>query len=290
MRRLAFLFVLVLAVLVAVPASAQQAELVNLAERVSKDLRKVGAKSAMVFVFSGPKGQGTELGVQLADEFAAALAKTNKPITVVDRAALGPLMQHHRIAPKFASQIGVSCWLSEQAGAKALVGGFFELDGETVTLTVRGFETKQVKQITKQRQALPLTEKWKELLNTALAPPAETVSQESESAKGPSDSGDVPKAGQGGAGFAQCADCPHPVYTEEARRAKLECTVVLRAVINKEGHAEQLQVERPCPLGLTGEAIQAVAKWKFKPAKGPDGQAMVVWTTIEVHFRITNGP
>lgn len=290
MRKFTCPLALLIGTLLAVPALAQQDELANLAERVSKDLSKAKAKTAMVFAFSGPKGQRTELDVQLASEFAAALANARTPISIIDRATLAPLMEKHEIAPKFASQIGVACWLSEQAGAQALLGGSFELDGERILLTVRGYATKQAKQITTQEQALPLNEKWKALLNVVLPPPAETVSRKAEEATGSSDLEDIPRAGQAGTGFAQCADCPHPLYTEEARQAKLECTVVLRAVITKEGRAERIQVAQPCPLGLTGRAIEAVAEWKFKPAKGPGGSPVSVRTMIEINFRVYRGP
>lgn len=268
------------------PALAQQKTLAPLAERVSRDLDRAGLKSAVVFVFSGPGEQNTELGRQLADEFAAAISAGGKPIGIVDRASLAPHIQKHGLA-KYVGQLGVACWLAEQAGAKAFIGGSIEVSGDAVQVNVRSFATKECRRVSTQSLQLSLNEERRALVATQLAPPQVT----------PPDPGDssasafpgIVRAGQGGTTFARCAKCPNPTYSEEARRAGLDCTVLLRAVVTKEGRAEQIQIARPCPLGLTEKAIAAVQQWRFKPATGPDGSPVNAWSPIEISFRTYQG-
>ncbi len=56
-----------------------------------------------------------------------------------------------------------------------------------------------------------------------------------------------------------------PEYTDEARVAELEGTVVLRGVIDEEGLAQNLQVAEPLGLGLDEKALEAAKQWTFQP-------------------------
>ena len=76
-----------------------------------------------------------------------------------------------------------------------------------------------------------------------------------------------------------------PEYSEEARKAKFQGTVVLFIVVDEHGNPRDLRVIRPLGLGLDQKAIEAVQKWKFKPGM-KDGHAVPVQATIEVNFRL----
>src|SRR5262249_5973879 len=62
-----------------------------------------------------------------------------------------------------------------------------------------------------------------------------------------------------------------PQYTDEARLAGYNGTVILQAVIKKDGTVDIIRVVRGLPLGLTDNAIQALKHWQFKPGT-KDGQ------------------
>ncbi len=68
-----------------------------------------------------------------------------------------------------------------------------------------------------------------------------------------------------------------PEYTEEARLAELEGTVLLGGAIGEDGFAHDLDVLRPLGLGLDENAIEAVKQWHFQPN--------VVTGQIPVEFR-----
>ncbi|MEO8026964.1 MAG: energy transducer TonB [Bryobacteraceae bacterium] len=76
-----------------------------------------------------------------------------------------------------------------------------------------------------------------------------------------------------------------PEYSEEARKAKWQGTVVLAIVVDEKGHARDLKVIRSLGLGLDQKAIEAVEKWRFKPGM-KDGKPVPVQATIEVNFRL----
>jgi TonB family protein len=92
--------------------------------------------------------------------------------------------------------------------------------------------------------------------------------------------------GTGGVGYPSCVYCPDPKYSEEARKAKYQGTVVLQAVITPDGRATEIQVVKGPGLGLEEKAVEAVKQWRFKPAMGPGGKAVPVVVPIEVTFRL----
>ena len=76
-----------------------------------------------------------------------------------------------------------------------------------------------------------------------------------------------------------------PEYTEEARAAKYEGTVVLYVEIDPTGTPTNIKVERGLWLDLDAKAIEAVKHWKFKPGQ-KDGKPVTVAATIELNFRL----
>jgi periplasmic protein TonB len=76
-----------------------------------------------------------------------------------------------------------------------------------------------------------------------------------------------------------------PEYSEEARKAKYQGTVLLYVEVDPSGHATNIRVARSLGLGLDEKAIEAVRKWKFAPGK-KDGRPVAVAATIEVNFRL----
>jgi TonB family protein len=76
-----------------------------------------------------------------------------------------------------------------------------------------------------------------------------------------------------------------PEYTEVARAAKYQGTVLLYVEIGPDGMAHNTRVVRSLGLGLDEKAIEAVAQWQFKPGT-KDGQPVTVAATIEVNFRL----
>jgi TonB family protein len=76
-----------------------------------------------------------------------------------------------------------------------------------------------------------------------------------------------------------------PEYSEEARKAKWQGTVVLQLVVDEHGMPKDMKVTRSLGLGLDAKAMEAVAKWRFKPGL-KDGKPVPVIATIEVNFRL----
>jgi TonB family protein len=76
-----------------------------------------------------------------------------------------------------------------------------------------------------------------------------------------------------------------PEYSEEARKARLQGTVLLRIEVNTVGQAQHVTVRQSLGLGLDDQAIEAVKRWKFSPGK-VNGKPAVMVAYVEVNFRL----
>jgi TonB family protein len=76
-----------------------------------------------------------------------------------------------------------------------------------------------------------------------------------------------------------------PVYTEEARGAKIAGSVVLSVVIGADGLAHDISVSQSLDPGLDRSAAEAVQQWHFAPGT-LHGEPVAVRATIEVNFKL----
>lgn len=81
---------------------------------------------------------------------------------------------------------------------------------------------------------------------------------------------------------------PEPEYTEEARRAGIDGSVLLSIVIAPDGTVRDVKVMRRLSYGLDEKAVEAVTQWRFKPAT-KDGSPVAVMVNVEVNFRLLKG-
>jgi TonB family protein len=79
-----------------------------------------------------------------------------------------------------------------------------------------------------------------------------------------------------------------PEYSNEARSALAQGTVLLELTISEQGRAADIAVLSPVGFGLDEKAVAAIEKWVFKPGL-KDGVPVPVLVTIEVNFRLKQG-
>ena len=77
---------------------------------------------------------------------------------------------------------------------------------------------------------------------------------------------------------------PQPIYPALARQARITGSVVLHAIIGKDGTVSQLEVVSGHPL-LVQSALDAVKQWRYQP-EVLNGDPVEVDTTITVTFQL----
>lgn len=76
-----------------------------------------------------------------------------------------------------------------------------------------------------------------------------------------------------------------PAYSEEARKGKVQGTVVLLVEIDANGRPRDIRVRRPLGFGLEERAVEAVGRWRFRPAYR-DGKPVPCSAQVEVNFKL----
>jgi len=92
-------------------------------------------------------------------------------------------------------------------------------------------------------------------------------------------------AGKGGVTAPQIIFNPEPSFSEEARKAKQQGVVMLLVVVGKDGHTYDIRVAESLGMGLDEKAIEAVNRWRFRPAT-LNGQAVATQIAVQVDFHL----
>jgi len=79
-----------------------------------------------------------------------------------------------------------------------------------------------------------------------------------------------------------------PVYPESARKEKISGNIILQIVVRADGIPDGLVVLQ-MPVGgewLAGSAVEAVSKWRYKPATR-NGVPVNAYFTVIIDFHLT---
>jgi periplasmic protein TonB len=101
---------------------------------------------------------------------------------------------------------------------------------------------------------------------------------------GPGPPGIYP-AGKLGVTVPQVIFNPEPSFSDEARKAKAQGIVMLLLVVGKDGHTYDIRVGQSLGMGLDEKAIEAVNRWRFRPAT-LNGQPVATQIAVQVDFHL----
>jgi TonB family protein len=79
---------------------------------------------------------------------------------------------------------------------------------------------------------------------------------------------------------------PEAEFSDEARRAKYQGVCLITLIVDAQGNPQNPRVIRALGMGLDEKALEAVRKYKFKPAMKEGRTPVPVMITIEVNFRL----
>jgi TonB family protein len=74
-------------------------------------------------------------------------------------------------------------------------------------------------------------------------------------------------------------------FSEEARRANYQGVCLIELVVDAKGHPQNARVVVPLGMGLDQKALEAVRRYRFKPATF-EGKPVPAPITIEINFRL----
>lgn len=269
-------------------AFAQSSELTSLASESAAAINrkfKDANDGAEVFVedFSDAQLSESGLGSKLADQFESELKKNAIAFIVLDRA------EYRRLSAEEDRRN--DCHSPVPKSKLSIEGRYQSYPGNVITLRIEVLDDGRslfAKIIT-----LDLTPE----LVSLLSPPEPEPEPESLRGKvvwmnknrshnanaNPVRMSKKPKPGYS---RPACLRCPNPQYPDAAVKSRMEGTVYFDVEIDAKGRPAVIAVVKGLPCGLTQQAVEAVAHWRFKPATGPDGKPVSVITEAEVTFRL----
>jgi TonB family protein len=253
-------------------ARAQQSSMDTAAAQMAVAIAhsNLGPESLVVFDFTGPGKQLNALGRKLADDFSAALAKSDPGLKIAGRSLVTDAISQDALAPTALGEPGSLSVLAEDLGADVFVTGTIVVDGDALRISTQSFLCAEDReQIASADYSLPLDDTGKSLLAKQIVNDLDPT---------------YPRAGTQGYGYPLCLHCPAPTFTSEAIHHHIQGDVTMEVAIGPDGTAQEIRVLKPLPYGLTQAAIQTVQSWRFTPAKGPDGNPAGVRQTIELNF------
>jgi TonB family protein len=254
--------------------AAQRIREANLEEREPKVL--------VIDFFRSSPGSSSRLGTLLADRFSESLTAYSAGLNILDRKILKNYLTTNWTTLEDLQSRDVCLRIGRQIGATGVIlGTLYEENGQiSLTVHLEGFgpvaKEADIFQVADQKARFPVTEE----MHAMLFEPGPNYARKSDEI--PEEPG-VCKSGLG-AGAPRCTSCPSPGYSDAARAAKFQGTVVLSIVVTTEGNATSIYVLKGAPFGLTTKAVEAVQDWRFEPAL-KDGNPVPVRTQIETTFR-----
>jgi periplasmic protein TonB len=90
----------------------------------------------------------------------------------------------------------------------------------------------------------------------------------------------------GGVSAPQVIFAPEAEFSDEARRAKYQGVCIIGLIVDAQGNPENVHVVRALGMGLDQKAMEAVRKYKFKPAMLNGKTPVPVYINVEVNFRL----
>ena len=231
----------------------------------------------LVFDISDSAGHTTLLGGQLADTVSEALSNRLPGLTPIDRAKLRELRTVERIESSVLREnVYAASWAAKSLGARLVVLGTIEPLGEKFNLHLRVIDQHSSIDIADAGEYLDWTEE-RRLWDRSLLPSLPPVAHKT----------DLPSPGRG---YPEpvCMHCAQPQYTDEARKAGIQGTILVEVTIGPEGRVEDVVPIRGLPCGLTQETVAVAKTWQFQPVIGPDGKAVRLRLTFETTFGITS--
>jgi TonB family protein len=231
--------------------------------------RRRSRRASRFFAFVGPD-DGEALGQKLAGDFQLALAKSAHGLRVEDRSQLLEILGRTSALSASLDDADTASWFLRDSDVDTAILGTASNQSGSLRVRVQAFRVRDAQPISEFATIVPLADDLRQLVGR-------TAGREFAS---------WPRGGKNGCSSPACVSCPQPQYTGRPLGRVVEGTVVLEISVEEDGRARHIRIKKAMLGGLTEIAIGAVQKWRFKPARGPDGKAAAVreMVTVSFHF------
>jgi protein TonB len=248
----------------------------KLARALAVELEKAHVKKVAIFDLEDVNNKQLPFGAFLADRLVAELSKSSSVVAIAGRERSAKTANGEELDPK--AQFKLTSAAAVALGADAYVLGTYAAIGEEIGVTLNA-DRINGKRIRSSKSTfdtaagkITLDENVKSQLGTSI-----------ESLR-PADG--VYKVDVGGVGTPECERCPEPQFPLADVSRASEGMVTMNVVISREGTVLRVDVTKSTGAQFDEPAVAAVRTWKFKPARDPDGNPVMVRQVVLVSFKV----
>jgi TonB family protein len=254
-------------------APGQGNELDSAASKIDAVIAKKNKIKVIVTDFIGPKDGVTEFGQLMADDLSLKMAKANTNLNLLPRNGQTYTFGNSGLSQDFTE--GSAAWfLARSVGTEVVVTGNLEKHSDRVDLNLRVWE---IPFNGPDGQPMIGGNKIGELSVRLLLTPDQIVLLGHTVPQDPAKGFRLTagKKSSAEASFPSCISCPAPSVSGKGK-------VNLRISISEEGRVTNVELVSASDQKIAEKVVQAVAKWRFRPARGPDGQPVATQIPFEV--------
>jgi TonB family protein len=248
-------------------------ELLNLAREVGGQIQQAKTKKIFVADLCGPNGERHPIGKWLADQLSVLIAAEFPDLEVMQRSGTNAMndSEEHAFDHLHPTEFKEEAESAAKLGANAVVAGSFALLPQGLGVTLHTKECSGGHQ--------PIGEA------NGLIPVSSEITAVSTDPI-PSSRQSPPIAGVGGVSNPDCVECEPPRYTDKARKAKVVGVVSMWVTLAADGRVLEVTVVSSPGHGLDAVSVDAVKKWKLRPARGPDGNPTACVVPVDTTFQL----
>jgi TonB family protein len=214
-------------------------------------------------------------GGWLAEKFSAAVAGDGTTYEVIGREKLTASLASLHLTEADEFDVKRANQIAEKLGADYFLSGRYRAQGSDLALTVDARATR----VAGRMHSLVFVKS-----GILVSPDVSQHMGVTLDAIGPRWDDNVP--GQNGVTLPKCVHCPPPPYSEQARKKKIIGSVLLRVQITVDGEVGDVELKKSLEPSLDQQAMNAVQRWKFDPAKDANGVPVEVHMSVQVTFRM----
>lgn len=264
-------------------ASAGAEPIDDLAAKVAEAISASKERNVIVLDFLGPGKGYSRLGKSIADELSEALARSSHGFSVLDRSNVSE--QERRFS--YLDYATCGFMLAKLYKAHVVIFGRLSADQGQLSVDTDSYRSSKRKRIGGLEVKLPISQ----ILQTdnQEAIQGDGTGIEPTPIDGLGDN--QQKLMKEGYKFPMCEACPSAELSDQGAKQLLStdsksAKVVLEAVIDTNGIAQDIHLVKEGPGDLSASALRAVLTWQFKPGKDPNGKLVPFRVDIMVDFSI----
>jgi TonB family protein len=251
--------------------------------------------SVLVMDFMETHGRPNEMETKLSRDFSKSLAKDERDFVVADPNGEFEAFKIGRLPSGPAAETSSVDCSAGQPEPTIVVDGYLDELQDRIIVRIKATRIADEKTIFDERITLPLTPELQALesepLSAAEAPSSlNGLTWVRPGFRKPDNGASVPLMNSVGNSYSppRCLECPRADYPDSAMAAKIQGVISLRILVDATGQPAEIIVSKGLPCGMNERAVETVAKWKFEPAKGPDGKPVAVWQDAELSFQLSD--